>query len=78
MAVGTSQRARFGYTVQPCRLAVVAGANAFRRRHREVVLAHQAQHPLVAHGPTLAPQERLEPTIAIMPVRQRQMLQAIT
>ena len=45
---------------------------------QEIVLAQKPQHPLVVDLPALAPQERPEPAVAIVPVRQGQMLQAIS
>ena len=45
---------------------------------QQIVLAQQPQHPLVVHRPALAPQQRPQPAVAVVPVRQGQPLQAVT
>jgi hypothetical protein len=42
-----------------------------------MVLAHQPQHALLVDAQPLAPEQRGDPPVAIMPVRQRQALHGI-
>ena len=52
--------------------------NCRRRRLKQIVLSHQPQHPLVIHHPTFAFQQPRDPTVAVIPIFQRQPLDSIT
>ena len=75
--VSTMPRARFGTTRQPCVELVVTGTNGRCAQTQQIVLAHQPQHPLVVHCKPSRPQLRGDPSIAVVPMRQRQLLDRI-
>jgi hypothetical protein len=54
-----------------------------RRRHKrrlaqaqKIVLAHQAQHPLMIGLPAISPQESTDPSVAVVAILERQALKA--